>query len=196
MKIYAKIAIYIFLILPCGLSFALDKDNPLHEGKHLTSFTLLDGKDEVTFPDDFAGKPFALYFGNLTCNDDGFQFLSWGGAFTISLRQSEDILHDIYFAGVASLKNRPLYWIPVMVKKTINGEMTKNDVRGEMFYDFKGEISTKLKINTGDVRAIVVDKKGVIRKSFDCSVYGLSDEEKAELYQLFIELITECGDER
>jgi len=126
----------------------LDEENPLYEGKHLPSFTLIDGKEKFTFPDDFDGKPFALYFGNLTSNDDGFQFLSWGGAFTISLRQSEDDLHDIYFAGVASLKKRPLYWIPIMVRKTINGEMKKNDVRGEMFYDFKGEISSKFKVNT------------------------------------------------
>ncbi len=196
MKIYFKIAICIFLILSCGNSLALEKDNPLYEGKHLPSFTLIDGKEEITFPDDFTGKPFAIYFGNLTSNDDGFQFLSWGGAYTISLRQSDDVLHDIYFAGVASLKKRPLYWIPMMVRKTISGEMKKNDVRGEMFYDFKGEISKIFKINPGDVRAIVVDKKGVIRKSFDCRVYALSDEEKAELYQLFIELITECNDER
>ncbi len=175
---------------------ASNKEAPLYEGKVLPSFTLPDGRGEITFPDDFEGKPFALYFGNLTSNQDGYEFLSWGGAYTIALRQSDDVLHDVYFAGVASLKNRPIYWVPFMVRKTIKDEMKKNDVRGDMLYDFKGKVSEKFEIDTGDVRAIVVDRKGVIRKVFDCSVYDVSEDEKGNLYQLFIELVKECSDER
>jgi hypothetical protein len=148
--------------------------NPLAEGKSLPKITLSEGKKQLNLPGYFAGKPFVLYFGNLVNDKDGFEFLSWGGAFTISLRQTDEILHDVYFAGVASLKNRPVYWVPVLVRKTIRDEMKKNDIRGEMFFDFKGAIADKLNIDQSEVRAVVVDKKGDIVKSYDKSVYDLS----------------------
>jgi hypothetical protein len=171
------------------------KTNPLAEGKTLPKITLIEGKRQLNLPDAFIGKPFVLYFGNLVNEQDGFQFLSWGGAFTISLRQSDECLKDVYFAGVASLKARPVYWVPVLVRKTIRDEMKKNDVRGEMFFDFKGEIADKLKIGPGEVRAVVINKKGVIVKSFDKSVYDLSDEERDGLYNILISLVEEKKDE-
>lgn len=196
MKVIYQIAIALIIILCCGQSAVSAKDAPLIEGDVLPSFTLVDGKKKITFPDDFAGKPFALYFGNLICNQDGYEFLSWGGAYTIALRQKDDSLHDMYFAGIASLKKRPLYWVPFMVRKTINGEMKKNDVRGKLFYDFKGDVAKRFKIKTEEVRAIVVDKDGVIRKVFDSSVYSYSEDELEDLYHLFQKLTKECGDER
>ncbi|MFH1516121.1 MAG: hypothetical protein ABIG42_11770 [bacterium] len=171
------------------------KDDILKAGKKLPSFTISEGDKKLTLPDDFGGKIFAVYFGNITDNDDGFEFLSWGGAFTIALRQSDEILEDVFFTGVASLKDRPLYWVPYLVKKTFCNEMKKNDVRGEMFYDFNGEIAEKFGIKQKEVRAIVVDRKGIIRKTYSQSVYDLNEDDLEELYDLFIELVQEEKDE-
>ena len=114
---------YIFLIslfaILTTLSVHAEPDenkDKLSEGKVFPKLTLKKGKEELILPDDFKGKPFVVYFGNVANEDDAFQFLSWGGAFTISLRQSDEILHDVYFTGVVSLRYRPIYWMMFVVK--------------------------------------------------------------------------------
>jgi hypothetical protein len=189
------IAIVIAVLLSNpGVSYA--SSQPLKEGNRLPKFTVTEGKKKITFPDDFKGEVFALYFGNLVDNKDGFQFLSWGGGFTIILRQESEVLHDTYFAGIASLKNRPIYWVPLLVKKTFNDSMKKHDIRGDIFYDWDSEIADKLKIDMHEYRAVIVDKKGIIRRVYDCRIYDLSPEEKQGVEDLFKELINEKVDDK
>lgn len=186
------IAIFIIACLSCASSIqASNKENPLAEGKKLPRFTITEDKKQITFPDDFKGQVFAIYFSNLVDNKDGFQFLSWGGGFTIMLRQEDQALSDVYFAGIASLKNRPLYWVPLLVRKTFSDAMEKNDIRGEIFYDWNNKIADKLNIGAKELRSVIVDKNGIIRRSFDCNIYDLSPEEKQKVEDLFKELLNE-----
>ena len=188
----ALIFLAVFLNLP--IASATDEINVLDKGNKLPQFTVTEGKKTVVFPDDFNGKVFAVYFGDVLNNNDGFQFLSWGGAFTVSLRQGDESLHDVYFAGIASLKNRPLYWVPFLVRKTFQDEVKKNTIKGEIFYDWENEIADKFNLKPGEVKAVIVDKKGIIRRSFDCRVYNLSKAERKKTARLFLELINEKAD--
>ena len=191
-----QIPILVILLFITSISFSSTdtKSDPLAEGKKLPQFTITEGKDSVTFPDDFKGKVFALYFGNILNNQDGFQFMSWGGAFTITLRQGDKSLNDVYFAGIASLKNRPVYWVPILVRKTFRDAMKKNDIRGELLYDWDNEIADKFNIEPSGIRAIIIDKNGVIRRSFDSKIYDLSKEEREKTAKLFLKLINEKPD--
>jgi len=107
------------------------------------------------------------------------------------LRQEDQALSDVYFAGIASLKNRPLYWVPLLVRKTFSDAMEKNDIRGEIFYDWNNKIADKLNIGAKELRSVIVDKNGIIRRSFDCNIYDLSPEEKQKVEDLFKELLNE-----
>lgn len=193
----ALIILILLIVVTTSTAYAGSeaKQNPLADGKTFPKITLIEGKKKLNLPDDLRGKPFVIYFGNLAKDQDGFEFLSWGGAFTISLRQTEDCLHDVYFAGVASMKNRPIYWVPALVRKTIKDEMKKNDIRGEMFYDFKGEIADTLKMEPGEFRAVIVDKEGLIVRTYENSVYDLSKEELDELYLILLSLVEEDKNE-
>ena len=188
----ALIFLAVFLNLP--IASATDEIDLFAEGNKLPGFTVTEGKKTVVFPDDFNGKVFAVYFGDVLNNNDGFQFLSWGGAFTVSLRQGDESLHDVYFAGIASLKDRPLYWVPFLVRKTFQDEVKKNTIKGEIFYDWENEIADKFNLKPGEVKAVIVDKKGIIRRSFDCRVYNLSKAERKKTARLFLELINEKAD--
>ena len=79
MKTSFQIALCLLISICCAQLLASDKKDLLSENKILPRFTLSDGREKVTFPDDFKGKPFAVYFGNVASNRDGYEFLSWGG---------------------------------------------------------------------------------------------------------------------